>query len=277
MKHRAIVVGTAGAGSGNTAVAWAAEEARLRRLPLRFVLVLEWDAAEAREAGGSTYVERVWAASTATTDAAIRCARDIAPEADVTADSLVGHPAARLLEIALDAELMVLGYRGRGGFAGLRLGSVGQRVATHAACPVTVARGQASADGPVVAGVDDSPAADHVLATAFAAAVTRAARLTIIRSLASDRDAAEHVLAEEQLAPWREKFPDVAVETLLTHDGVAPTLVSASSRAQLVIVGSRGRGTIRGALLGSTGLHLLQHADCPVLVAHPYAGDRRVG
>jgi nucleotide-binding universal stress UspA family protein len=277
MKHRGIVAATAGADSGNTAVAWAAGEARRRRLPLGIVHVLEWNAAEAREAGGSTYVERVWAASAATTDAAIRCARDAAPEVDVTAETLVGHPAARLLEIARDAELMVLGYRGRGGFAGLRLGSVGQRVATHAACPVTVVRGRPSTDGPIVAGVDDSPAADQVLATAFTAANARAARLVVVRSLPHDGDAAAPALLEKQLAPWLEEFPDVAVETRLTHDDIAPTLVSASSGAQLVTVGSRGRGTIRGALLGSTGLHLLRHADCPVLVAHPGAGDRQPG
>ncbi|MFC7279994.1 universal stress protein [Paractinoplanes rhizophilus] len=188
-----------------------------------------------------------------------------------------GHPAARLLEIAHDAELLVLGYRGRGGFAGLRLGSAGQRVATHASGPVAVVRGHPSPDGPVVAGVDGSAAADHVLESAFTAAGVRAARLIVVRSVAADRDAADGDLLHEQLAPWRDKFPDVAVETLLTHDDIAPTLVSASAGAQLVMVGSRGRGAIRGALLGSTGLHLLQHAECPVLLARPCAGDRWAG
>jgi len=277
MKNRAIVVGTAGIDSGNTAVAWAAREARLRRRALHIVHVLEWNPAEARDAGNDTYVERVWGSSTATTAAATRCARDIAPEVDVTADTVIGHPAERLLELARDAELLVVGHRGRGGFAGLRLGSVGQRVAAHAACPVAVVRGLPAADGPVVAGVDDSPAADTVLETAFTTAAARAAGLTIVRSFAAERDGAEHVLVRDQLAPWREKFPDVPVETLLTQEGVARALVGASSSAQLVVVGSRGRGAIRGALLGSTGLHLLQHAGCPVLVAHSYAGNRWVG
>jgi nucleotide-binding universal stress UspA family protein len=289
MKERAIVVGTAGADSGKIAIAWAAREASLHRRPLHIVHVLEWSPTEAREAGGSTYVERVWASSAAMTDAATRQVRDVAPEVDVTADTLVGHPAARLLDIAHDAELMVLGFRGHGGFAGLRLGSVGQRVATHAACPVVVVRGRSVTDGPIVAGVDDSPVADHVLDNAFAAAAVRAASLTVVRSFGPagqrwapavrpsgiatlEQHAAEHALVEEQLAPWREKFPDVPVETLLTHDGIAASLVSASSSAQLVMVGSRGRGAIRGALLGSTGQHLLHHAECPVYVARPLAG-----
>src|SRR5689334_23695295 len=158
MKPRAIVVGAAGAEPGSQVVDWAAREARLRRRPLRIVHVLEWDQDEAREAGGSTYVERVWSASTAMTDAAIRRVRDLEPDLDVTAETLVGHPAARLLELAPAAELLVVGYRGRGGFAGLRLGSVSQRVATHAPCPVVVVRGRPRPDGPVFAGVDDSPA-----------------------------------------------------------------------------------------------------------------------
>jgi nucleotide-binding universal stress UspA family protein len=144
MNADAIVVGTAGAESGSPVVEWAAREALLRHKPLRIVHVIEWNRDEAREAGGSTYVERVWSASTAMTNAAARRARDVAPGLAVTVDTLVGDPADRLLEAARDADLLVVGYRGRGGFAGLRLGSVGRRVATHATCPVVVVRGRSA-------------------------------------------------------------------------------------------------------------------------------------
>jgi nucleotide-binding universal stress UspA family protein len=284
MKSGAIIVGTAGADSGDQAIEWAAREAQLRRLPLRIVHVIEWNQDEAREAGGSTYVERVWSSSTAMTFAATRHAQDIAPGVDVTADTLVGHPAECLLELGRDAALIVLGYRGGGGFAGLRLGSVGQRVATHAACPVAIVRGAPKTDGPIVAGVDDSPTADHVLDAAFAAAAAHSASLIVVRSYAPamqmwvasvrpadiatpEQDAAARAVVEEQLTPWRDKFPEVPIEIRLTHEAIAPTLARATSEARLVIVGSHGRGAIRGALLGSTGLHLLHHADCPVLVA----------
>jgi nucleotide-binding universal stress UspA family protein len=284
MKPRAIVVGAAGAESSNQVIDWAAGEARLRGRPLRIVHVLEWDQDEARAAGGSTYVERVWSTSTAMTDTAVRRVRDVEPEVDVTAETLVGHPAARLLDAARDAELMVVGYRGRGGFAGLRLGSVSRRVATHAPCPVVVVRGRPRPDGPVVAGVDDSPAADQVLDAAFTAAVARTESLVVVRSYAPamqlwvasvraadvatpEQDAAARALVEEQLAPWRGKFPEVPVEIRLTHDAIAPVLARAAAEARLLVVGSHGRGPIRGALLGSTGLHLLGHAECPVLIA----------
>ena len=131
----------------------------------------------------------------------------------------------------------MVGSRGRGGFASLLLGSVSQRVATHAPCPVVVVRGREDvADGPVAVGVDDSAAAEH-------------ARL------------------EELLSPWRLKFPEVPVEVLVSHDSPAAVLNGVSHGAQLVIVGSRGHGTVAGALLGSAGLQLLHHADCPVWIA----------
>jgi len=284
MNPAAIVVGTAGVDSGDQAVEWAAREAGLRRVPLRIVHVLEWNTGEAREANGSTYVERVWSSSAALTSAAIRHAQDVAPGVDVTADTLIGHPAERLIEFGRDAALLVLGYRGGGGFAGLRIGSVGQRVATHAPCPVAIVRGVPTTDGPIIAGVDDSPAADQVLEAAFAAAAVRGTDLIVIRSYAPamqlwvasvrpadiatpDQDAAARAVLEERLAPWRGKFPQVPTEIRLIHDAIAPALAGASAGAQLVVVGSHGRGPIRGALLGSTGLHLLRHAECPVLVA----------
>ncbi|WP_030440563.1 universal stress protein [Actinoplanes subtropicus] len=290
MKPPAIVVGTAGVDSGNQAVAWAAREAESRHLPLRIVHVLEWNTDEAREADGSSYVERVWSSSTALTFAAARHAQSIAPGVDVTADTLIGQPGELLPGLGRDAALLVVGYHGGGGFAGLRLGSVGQRVATHAACPVVIVRGAPRTGGPVVAGVDDSPAADQVLEAAFIAAATRATSLVVVRSYAPamqlwvagvrpadvatpEQDAAAGAAVEEQLAPWRSKFPEVPAEVRLIHDAISPVLTGASAEAQLVVVGSHGRGPIRGALLGSTGLHLLRHAECPVLVARGHNGS----
>jgi len=74
------------------------------------------------------------------------------------------------------------------------------------------------------------------------------------------------VLAE-RLAGWGEKFPDVEVRRLVTRDRPARALVEESGRAQLVVVGSRGRGGLGGMLLGSVSQALLRHAACPVVVA----------
>jgi nucleotide-binding universal stress UspA family protein len=69
--------------------------------------------------------------------------------------------------------------------------------------------------------------------------------------------------------PWREKYPDVKVETLVAQGSAARALVDVSSSAGLVVVGSHGHGAIAGTLLGSVGLQLLHHADCPVLIVRP--------
>jgi nucleotide-binding universal stress UspA family protein len=286
MDPRAVVVGTAGAGSGTIAVEWAADEAQRRRRPLRIVHILEWHPDEGPASAGNSYVERVWASASAMTYAACHQVRSRAPGLPVKADILIGHPATWLLELAPGADLIVLGHRGGGGFAGLRLGSVSQRVALHAPCPVAVIRDRPHPGGPVVAGADDSPAADHVLDTAFAAAATRAARLVVVRASGpvipllpaharpaevnvAEQDGAELERLRERLAPWRRKFPQIRADVEVTRDSVAPALIEASTRAQLVIVGSRGRGAVRGALLGSTGRQLLRHAECPVLVTRP--------
>jgi len=285
VRDRAIVVGTDGAAAADWApVDWAAREAQRRDKPLYIVYAFEWDQDESRNAAGSAYVEAVWSAAEIVTAGALRRAHELAPAARITSDALVGNPTARLLEIAGDAELIVVGHRGGGGFPGLPLGSVSRRVATQAPCPVVVVRGRAAAGGPVVAGVDDSPAAPQVLRTAFEAAGDRGCPLVVVRSFlpaiphwtaagragrrrTPEPDAAERARLEEQLAPWREKYPDVPVETVISHDSAPAALVGASARAQLIVAGSHGRGRVRTTLLGSTVPQLLHYADCPVLVA----------
>jgi nucleotide-binding universal stress UspA family protein len=76
------------------------------------------------------------------------------------------------------------------------------------------------------------------------------------------------VLAE-RLAGWGEKYPDVRVQRLVMRDRPSRALVEQSMRAQLVVVGTRGRGGIAGLLLGSVSHAVLQRAHCPVAVVRP--------
>ncbi|MFF5290055.1 universal stress protein [Paractinoplanes globisporus] len=283
MRVEPIVVGTDGTDESKAAIRWAAREALRLGLPLRVTHVFEWDWNEARYGKGNGYVELTRKQAEGVTTAGVHEARVAAGgKLAVEGETLVGQPAARLVKPDATGLLTVLGSRGRGGFASLLLGSVSQRVATHAPGPVVVVRGRGDVtEGPVVAGVDDSPIADAVLRTAFDAAAGRGVALEVVRSYlpavplwlakvpdadagAPEEDAEERTHLEEQLAPWREKYPSVPVSLVLTHHGIAAELVEASHRAQLVVVGSRGHGVIAGTMLGSTGLQLLHHADCPV-------------
>ncbi|QBS44782.1 hypothetical protein DMB37_36560 [Nocardia sp. CS682] len=76
-------------------------------------------------------------------------------------------------------------------------------------------------------------------------------------------------ISSERLAGWQEKYPDVTVTRKVYRTEPTEQLAEWSNSAQLIVVGSRGRGGFTGMLLGSTSHFLVQHAHCPVLVAHP--------
>ncbi|HEU4425143.1 MAG TPA: universal stress protein [Pilimelia sp.] len=290
MNTTEIVVGTDGSASGAAAVRWAAREAARRRLPMRIVHAFDWSWAGVRFGGSPELLEIAQGQADITLADAVLQAKHAAPDVEAHPDAMLGEPAPALLRAAGHAALLVVGNRGRGGFASLMLGSVSQRVAAHAPCPVVVVRGRHDAiDGPVVVGVDDSPAAQDALALALQVAADRGADLIAIHAYypppiqplgydvpstvydPHERDAAEQEALEACLSPWREKYPKVKIDAMVAPDAAARRLMGASYAAQLVVVGSRGHGSFTGTLLGSVGLQLLHHADCPVLIARPIA------
>ena len=207
---------------------------------------------------------------------------EVAPDVEVSQEVMAGMPAALLVALSAEAQLAVVGQRGLGGFAGLLLGSVGAAVAAHAACPVLVVRGATDPpqDGPVVVGVDGSPQSDAAVAFAVEAAAARGVSLRAVHawldtvvpvmvSKAVDWDivaAQQANLLTNCLAGWREKYPDLPIEPLLIEDRPAHALMDSIDDAQLVVVGSRGRGGLAGMTLGSVSQALLHHAGCPVAV-----------
>jgi nucleotide-binding universal stress UspA family protein len=287
MRTREIVVGTDGTEAGGAAVRWAAREARGRRLPLRVVHAFDWEWDTARYEPGSENIDVARELANAVVAAAAEQAWAVAPELALITQAVIGDAVPRLLEAADEAELMVLGTRGRGGLAGLMLGSVSQRVAAQATCPVVIVRGHSDATGgPIVVGVDDSPAAEQVLATAFETAAARRSALTVVRAYLPSmplwvgdipaaavdipqQDVRQRARLDELVAPWREKYPHVPVHTVISRASAAAVLTGVSRGAQLVIVGSHGRGPLASALLGSTGMQLIHQARCPVLITRP--------
>jgi nucleotide-binding universal stress UspA family protein len=144
-----IVVATDGSPSAEGALRWALGEARLREVPV--TVLHAWLAPlmaalpEPWAVGTPTFGpsdEQVYdglrSAARAILDAAVEEARRLEPGLDVRGELVEAHPASALLEAAKDADLLVVGTRGHGGFAGLLLGSVSSQCVHHAPCPVVV-------------------------------------------------------------------------------------------------------------------------------------------
>jgi nucleotide-binding universal stress UspA family protein len=290
MRHLDIVVGTDGSEQSRTAVRWAAAEARLRAVPLKILTAYSWNGPPEAFGGMGELPDGIAQQFDRLAAGAAAEARASERGIDVSADAVIGDPASVLLDAGRTAAMLVVGNRGRGGFASLLLGSVSQQVATHAGGPVVVVRGRAdTASGPVVVGLDGSVSAQRALALGFDEAQQRGSGLLAVRSyqvpvpayemdiapLPYDQDAAQRVAARDldaTLTPWRDKYPMVPVQTLTEPGSPAKNLVDLSSDATLLIVGSRGHGALIGSLLGSVGQQLLHHADCPVMIIHPEQG-----
>jgi nucleotide-binding universal stress UspA family protein len=185
--------------------------------------------------------------------------------------------AATLRDRSTGAGMVVLGSRGHNAIAGI--GSVSVAVSAHAHCPVVVVRDTTPLTGPVVVGVDDSDHAQLALAFAFHQAAARGTAVHIVRAwkppppplergprIADRVAAAEQAALDEVTERWQRTFPDITVTGSLVAGHPAQALTEAGRQAQLLVVGSRGRGALRGALLGSVSQHLLRHASCPVAV-----------
>lgn len=285
MSTNPIVVGTDGSGESLVAVRWAAREASRRRLRLQVVLAYEWSWPGARFSPAPPAEAEARGIAELQVAEAVAVVREVAAGVEVTGRAVRGLPAQTLMNAARDASLLVVGSRGHGGFVNLLLGSISLQVATHATGPVVVVRGHADTDtGPIVVGVDSSPAADEALGAAFEAAVVRGAPLIAVRAYelpmawggygvaapvfeATELEAAERQALVETLAPWQEKYPNVPVELLVGRGSAADVLAGVSRTAQLIVVGTRGHGGFAGLLLGSVGQQLLHHAESPVLIA----------
>ncbi len=289
MTPEEIIVGVDGSATSIGALRWAAREASLRRAELVVLHVYDWRIYGAPSPIGARFVTDVKQVVESIVDDALAAARAVAPDVRVRGEALMGNAGATLVAASSARGTIVLGNRGRGGFGSLLLGSVSQHVATHAACPVVVVRGRAdAATGPVVVGADDSSAGRYAIGAAFEQAATRGAGILAVRVFpssatmwgpevvaATPEDAEEHRQAEldavtADVAPWRDKFPDVDVECVAVEGHPASVLNGLSAMAQLVVVGTRGRGGFAGLLLGSTSQQLLHHADSPVLIAREH-------
>ncbi|SIN43892.1 universal stress protein [Micromonospora cremea] len=211
------------------------------------------------------------------------------PGLSVEVRQIAGGPGATMVEESRRAELVVVGSRGLGGFAGLLLGSVGAQVAAHAHCPVLVVRPDEQpipVDAPVLVGVDGSESSRLAVRYGADEAARRKVPLVLVHVGPSDGDRSVPEEVEESQAAYQAEavrlLADASTAVRAEHPGLvvrehpvraagpARGLIEASGTASLLVVGTRGRHGFTGLLLGSVSQAAIQHAHCPVLVAHPY-------
>jgi len=197
---------------------------------------------------------------------------------------LVPGPAGpTLVDLAADAHVLAVGRRGHGGFLGLLLGSVSDYCAHHAACPVAIVPAEPPAPtGRIVVGIDASAHADAALRWAAAEADRRGAELVALyawswldQPIADGAqfdpgfdEVAARAYAEKAVAAVGLDRP-VTVE--VDCDLPARALVARSAAGDVVVVGTRGQGAVRQALLGSVSRQVVHHGAAPVVVVPHHA------
>ncbi len=293
LQRRGVLVGLDGSPQAQCAVRWAARDAGLRNVPLTLVHVVNsavtgWapipEPAALRRRQEKRARECI--------DSGVRIAEESAGErGPIRIDTKVIHSATTpaLLDLSNGVDMVVVGYRGHGGaLARNFLGSVSAALVYHAHCPVAVIHGDeslvANVDrAPVLVGIDGSRASEAATAVAFEEASRRGVGLIAVHAWTDLRVSEFHELfpgfnwdaqlsteertLAERLAGWQERYPEVAISRRVEIGDPATPLIEASKLAQLVVVGSHGRGGFAGMFLGSVGAAVVNRARIPVIVA----------
>lgn len=285
---RPVVAGIDGSDHSLAALRWAAAEARRRSAPLWVVHAFDLVRAEFFALEEPAFVAAERRAAEKILDTAVRQARELAGHVEVRPVLEAGTPPVVLLRQSALADLVVLGSRGRGDFTSLLLGSTSLQVAMHAHCSVVVVRAAddetpGPSAGRIVVGTDGSPQSERAVGFAFERAQEQGLGITAVRALLAPTmyistfpvedwrqlKVQERAALAESLALWRKQYPGVDVVEKSIPGEPAKVLIDESAGAELLVVGSHGRGGFGGLLLGSVSHAALHHAHCPVAVLRP--------
>ena len=283
--RRPIVVGIDRSGHSDKALDWAVSEATARSLPVHLIHALETTVTvwSPLMVAPTDLDDQGWVL-----DTAHQRVTAAAPDLEVSSAITMGPASAALVTASKNADTVVVGARGHGVVGNILLGSTSLNLAGHASCPVVVVRTRATTEArSVVVGFDGSDLSVDALGYAFAAAAQRGLPLDLVTSWEPDllstyrlspgvaeqtrasAAARQKEIAVSAVTPWRDKYPSVEVRIHVTTDSPAQSLIARSSDASLVVVGSRGLGSVRGPLLGSVSGQVLRHAESPVAIVRP--------
>ena len=212
----------------------------------------------------------------------------------------VGRPDEQVVRLAeeLDAGLVVVGSRGLGGLRRVLLGSVSNNIVRHAHCPVLVVRGEdrETADflpGKILVALDGSEEAELALRAAVEVSAGTDSELHLAYVLPTDHNPFPHTYGMdkyeadldqakqnsksylEKQKEWIEGSGGNVTEVHVRAGRPDEQIVSLGEELDvtLVVVGSRGLGGLRRALMGSVSSSVVQHAGCPVLVTRESGSD----
>nr|WP_183505282.1 MULTISPECIES: universal stress protein [unclassified Mycolicibacterium] len=283
----AVVAGIDESDTALGAARWAAEYATKQALPLTLlhaVPKLDWHFARPET---TAQLDRSADGDTALT-AAETVVRSAYPDLAIRTAVVKGAIATALADASQTARIVVIGT----GAADHRaLGGHAVRIVHRTTCPVVVWRKPvAKRTGkplPIVVGVDESDGSSRALAEAFDVAAALHAPLTVVHmweigaavgmgdlggegpmdwQLLDVLQSRQRQRLDEMVAPFALKYRNAHVTKIFEDIGPAKGLTDLSREAQLVVVGSHGRGKLADSILGSVSQNLIHHAECPVLV-----------
>ena len=290
-----ILVGVDGSREALQAAEWAAARAKLNNAQLQLVCAyaLPSYTAASMESGFAVIDNDVIRASAQTVvDETLTHLAKLGYQAEGRVEP--GDPTAVLVQLSEQADLIVVGTRGTGGFADRLLGATSSALPAYSRCPVVVVPGRGADQQftpvkKIVIGVDGSRRSSKSLRRAIEEAALWGAQLTAVDAvpMASsagvlawlpatvDRESILRDVRDELKAICKAESAGSGVE-IHAHalDGnPAALLTEFSTAVELVVVGTRGRGGFAGVLMGSTSQSVLAHSTCPVLVVP--TGDGR--
>ena len=275
-----IVVGVDGSPSAEHALRWAAGQARLTGQELHAVIA--WDLPVPYDEPLTGELDWHGDAAGALTKSVENVLGEPASP-PVVQQVVHGRPAKVLIDAGREADLLVVGTRGHGSFSGLLLGSVSEHVLAHATCSVVVVHEPRTTTGRIVVGVDGSSDSSQALRWAARQAGLTGCELHAVLAwhvpftygVVDTIDADWEAHSSNSLAAAVAGALDAEDAARVVQEAVADfpvaALLRAADGADLLVVGSRGRGAFAGLVLGSVSRHVAAHASCPVVVHHAIA------